>query len=236
MADKTERPQADSGDDNRAQRQRDAPPDAVADGENSIVEDSDRADGLGSTANGVTAPWPAVAAWSRKAPTSAPSAVFPRAAAASCCHREPRLWRAAPPRPALPGWKVAIVDDDQGVHTGTRFVLQDFTLHGRPLDLYSARSVAEAREQTDVPIILFSYFNPLLQFGVKKADETSALPAATSAFPAFEKLAREAQAAGPPCRRGQGVRALGRAVTGRRAEERATSRLPTRYTARSTRV
>jgi tryptophan synthase alpha chain len=29
------------------------------------------------------------------------------------------------------------------------------------------RTVAEARTQTDVPIILFSYFNPLLQFGVE---------------------------------------------------------------------
>jgi tryptophan synthase alpha chain len=48
--------------------------------------------------------------------------------------------------------------------------------------------VAEVREQTDVPIILFSYFNPLLQFGVKEAGET--------ATPAFEKLAREAKAAG----------------------------------------
>lgn len=28
--------------------------------------------------------------------------------------------------------------------------------------------VSEAREKTDVPIILFSYFNPLLQFGVEK--------------------------------------------------------------------
>jgi tryptophan synthase alpha chain len=49
--------------------------------------------------------------------------------------------------------------------------------------------VAEARKQTDVPIILFSYFNPLLQFDVTEADGTSALPA-------FEKLAREAKAAG----------------------------------------
>lgn len=39
------------------------------------------------------------------------------------------------------------------------------------------QTVAEARKQTDVPIILFSYFNPLLQFGV-------------------EKLAREAKRAG----------------------------------------
>jgi tryptophan synthase alpha chain len=51
------------------------------------------------------------------------------------------------------------------------------------------QTVAEARQQTDVPIILFSYFNPLLQFGLKKADEPSALPA-------FEKLAREAKVSG----------------------------------------
>src|SRR5712671_3755840 len=51
------------------------------------------------------------------------------------------------------------------------------------------QTVAEAREQTDVPIILFSYFNPLLQFGVKTADRPSALPA-------YEELARVAKASG----------------------------------------
>jgi tryptophan synthase alpha chain len=52
------------------------------------------------------------------------------------------------------------------------------------------QTVAAARKQTEVPIILFSYFNPLLQFDVKKnADKTSG-------FPAFEKLAREAKAVG----------------------------------------
>src|SRR5436190_6571021 len=30
------------------------------------------------------------------------------------------------------------------------------------------QTVAEARRETDVPIILFSYFNPLLQFGVEQ--------------------------------------------------------------------
>src|SRR5207244_13620798 len=39
------------------------------------------------------------------------------------------------------------------------------------------QTVAEARKQTRVPIVLFSYFNPLLQFGI-------------------EKLAREAEHAG----------------------------------------
>src|SRR5260221_2123831 len=51
------------------------------------------------------------------------------------------------------------------------------------------QTVAEAREQTDVPIILFSYFNPLLQFGLKEADRPSALPA-------YEELARVAKACG----------------------------------------
>jgi signal transduction histidine kinase/response regulator of citrate/malate metabolism len=53
---------------------------------------------------------------------------------------------AAPEKPQGPRWKVAIVDDDPAVHTGTRFVLQDFTLNGRGLDLLSARSGAEARK------------------------------------------------------------------------------------------
>jgi tryptophan synthase alpha chain len=51
------------------------------------------------------------------------------------------------------------------------------------------QTVVEARKQTEVPIILFSYFNPLLQFGLTNADDKSALPA-------FEKLAREAKAGG----------------------------------------
>ena len=54
------------------------------------------------------------------------------------------------------------------------------------------RAVAAARKQTDVPIILFSYFNPLLQFSLKEnADETSAFRAS-----GFESLARAAAGAG----------------------------------------
>jgi tryptophan synthase alpha chain len=52
--------------------------------------------------------------------------------------------------------------------------------------------VAAARKQTGVPIILFSYFNPLLQFCAnERADGTSALPAFS-----FEILAHEAKRAG----------------------------------------
>jgi signal transduction histidine kinase/response regulator of citrate/malate metabolism len=59
---------------------------------------------------------------------------------------------------AVVGWKVAIVDDDPAVHTGTRFALQDFTLSGRGLELLSARSAVEARElfrvNPDIAVIL----------------------------------------------------------------------------------
>ena len=53
---------------------------------------------------------------------------------------------AAPAHPSGPRWKVAVVDDDPAVHDATRFALQDFTLHGRGLDLLSARSAAEGRD------------------------------------------------------------------------------------------
>jgi tryptophan synthase alpha chain len=35
-------------------------------------------------------------------------------------------------------------------------------------------TLADARSETDVPVILFSYFNPLLQFGVERLAEASA--------------------------------------------------------------
>jgi tryptophan synthase alpha chain len=52
------------------------------------------------------------------------------------------------------------------------------------------QTVVEARKQTDVPIILFSYFNPLLQFDAKENADKMAAP------PAFNTLAREAKSAG----------------------------------------
>src|SRR6266550_651174 len=67
-----------------------------------------------------------------------------------------------------------------------RALLQDFGI------AEILQTVAEAREQTEVPIILFSYFNPLLQFCAnERADGTTALPALR-----FEKLARQARDAG----------------------------------------
>ena len=66
MADQTRRPHVDAADDptanardnveeNAAQRQSDAAPDVVAEGERHVVESSDRVDGRGSSANGTPA-------------------------------------------------------------------------------------------------------------------------------------------------------------------------------------
>jgi len=52
---KTREDAADNVEDNDAQRQSDAPPDAVAEGQRQVVEASDREDGRGSTANGTPA-------------------------------------------------------------------------------------------------------------------------------------------------------------------------------------
>jgi signal transduction histidine kinase len=43
-------------------------------------------------------------------------------------------------------WKVAVIDDDQAVHDGTRFALSDYSLNGQPLEILSAYSAAEGRE------------------------------------------------------------------------------------------
>ena len=43
-------------------------------------------------------------------------------------------------------WKIAVIDDDQAVHEGTRFALSDYTLNGQGLEILSAHSAAEGRE------------------------------------------------------------------------------------------
>ncbi len=43
-------------------------------------------------------------------------------------------------------WKIAVIDDDQAVHEGTRFALSDYTLNGQTLEILSAYSAAEGRE------------------------------------------------------------------------------------------
>src|SRR5580692_8400058 len=42
-------------------------------------------------------------------------------------------------------WKVAVIDDDQAVHDGTRFALSDYSLNGQTLEILSAYSAAEGR-------------------------------------------------------------------------------------------
>ncbi len=43
-------------------------------------------------------------------------------------------------------WKIAVIDDDQAVHEGTRFALSDYSLNGQTLEILSAYSAAEGRE------------------------------------------------------------------------------------------
>src|SRR5438270_7129486 len=42
-------------------------------------------------------------------------------------------------------WKIAVIDDDQAVHEGTRFALSDYHLNGQTLEILSAYSAAEGR-------------------------------------------------------------------------------------------
>ena len=50
------------------------------------------------------------------------------------------------PTPALPPWKVLLVDDEPEVHEVTRLVLAGFRFENRPLLFISAMNAAEARE------------------------------------------------------------------------------------------
>jgi signal transduction histidine kinase/DNA-binding NarL/FixJ family response regulator len=55
-------------------------------------------------------------------------------------------------------WKVAIIDDDPAVHSGTRFALYDYRLNGQGIELLSAYSAAEGRvllaDNPDIAVIL----------------------------------------------------------------------------------
>src|SRR3979411_2784834 len=51
-------------------------------------------------------------------------------------------------------WKIAVIDDDQAVHEGTRFALSDYNLQGATLEILSAYSAAEGRVlMRDIPDI-----------------------------------------------------------------------------------
>ena len=55
-------------------------------------------------------------------------------------------------------WKIAVIDDDQAVHEGTRFALSDYSLNGQGLEILSAYSAAEGRvlmrENPDIAAVL----------------------------------------------------------------------------------
>src|ERR1700744_6730076 len=55
-------------------------------------------------------------------------------------------------------WKIAVIDDDQAVHEGTRFALSDYTLNGQTLEILSAYSGSEGRalmrEHSDIAAVL----------------------------------------------------------------------------------
>jgi signal transduction histidine kinase/CheY-like chemotaxis protein len=53
---------------------------------------------------------------------------------------------AAPEASGARKWKIAVIDDDQAVHEGTRFALSDYVLNGQSLEILSAYSAAEGRE------------------------------------------------------------------------------------------
>ncbi len=53
---------------------------------------------------------------------------------------------AAPEASTARKWKVAVIDDDQAVHEGTRFALSDYNLNGQTLEILSAYSAAEGRK------------------------------------------------------------------------------------------
>ncbi len=55
-------------------------------------------------------------------------------------------------------WKIAVIDDDQAVHEGTRFALSDYTLNGQGLEILSAYSAVEGRalmrDHSDIAAVL----------------------------------------------------------------------------------
>jgi signal transduction histidine kinase len=55
-------------------------------------------------------------------------------------------------------WKIAVIDDDNAVHEGTRFALSDYSLNGQGLEILSAYSAAEGRtlmrDNPDVAAVL----------------------------------------------------------------------------------
>src|SRR5580692_10056897 len=64
----------------------------------------------------------------------------------------------APVDSSVRKWKIAVIDDDQAVHEGTRFALSAYNLNGQTLEILSAYSPAEGRTlmraQCDIAAVL----------------------------------------------------------------------------------
>jgi signal transduction histidine kinase len=71
------------------------------------------------------------------------------------------------------GWKLAVIDDDQAVHDGTRYALRNYRLHGRGFDLIGAHSAAEGfellRQNPDTAIVLLDVVMETEDAGLKLA-------------------------------------------------------------------
>jgi signal transduction histidine kinase len=71
-------------------------------------------------------------------------------------------------------WKIAIIDDDQSVHDGTRLALSDYVLNGQGLELLSAYSAAEGRKlleaHPDIAVVLLDVIMETDDAGLKLID------------------------------------------------------------------
>src|SRR5258708_35229997 len=73
-----------------------------------------------------------------------------------------------------PAWKIAVIDDDNAVHEGTRFALYDYSLHGQGIEILSAHSAAEGRQlmrtTSDIAVILLDVVMETDDAGLKLVD------------------------------------------------------------------
>lgn len=72
-----------------------------------------------------------------------------------------------------PGWKLAVIDDDEAVHEGTRFALRHFALHGWSLEIIGARSAREGlkllKAHPDTAVVLLDVVMESDDAGLKLA-------------------------------------------------------------------
>ncbi|KQT54935.1 hypothetical protein ASG43_01585 [Aureimonas sp. Leaf454] len=75
--------------------------------------------------------------------------------------------------PQTGAWKLAVIDDDQAVHDGTRYALRNYRLNGRGFQLLSAHSAAEGfgllRDHPDTAIVLLDVVMESEDAGLKLA-------------------------------------------------------------------